>query len=152
MFYIWKFAILFLFPEANLYIWFLDLLRILPSSSKLCKKNLISTVLRLLSDFLSLKNDANLPSKINKRKNIFKKIFLVGLLKITDEKSRFGVGSRSESQGRYKYAILCHRYETLLLRTCSPWRYSTVLFAKKRKFCVYKNSFAIIALHRLNFQ
>jgi hypothetical protein len=111
---------------------------IFPSSSKLSKKTLISTVLWLLYDFLSLKNDANLPSKINKRKNILQKIFLVVLLKDTDEKSRFGVGSRSESQGRYKYAILCHRSETLLFSICSQWRYSTLFTQKKLRNPCYQ--------------
>ncbi len=47
---------------------------ILLLSSKNSKKNLIPTVLRLLLDFLSLKNYLNVPSKSNKQKNFFKKI------------------------------------------------------------------------------
>ncbi len=52
------------------------LIRILLSSSKntVVRKTLIPTVLWLLYDFLSLKNDVNVPSKSNKHKN-FKFIF-----------------------------------------------------------------------------
>ncbi len=46
------------------------------------RKTLISNVLWLLYDFLSLKDDANVPSKSNKQK-----IFFVGVL-VTDEKNR----------------------------------------------------------------
>ncbi len=54
-------------------------LRILLSSSKNSKKNLDSygTVLLLLFDFLSLKNDINVPSKSNKQKNFFLFVFLL---------------------------------------------------------------------------
>jgi hypothetical protein len=34
-----------------------------------CKKTLIPTALQLIFDFLSLKNDVNVPSKSNKQKN-----------------------------------------------------------------------------------
>jgi hypothetical protein len=37
-------------------------------------KTLIPTVLLLLFDFSSLKNDVNVPSKINKQKNFFLKL------------------------------------------------------------------------------
>jgi hypothetical protein len=47
-------------------------LRIFPSR-KNSKKNLVSTVLWLISDFFTLKNDVNVPSKSNS-KTIFKKI------------------------------------------------------------------------------
>jgi hypothetical protein len=42
------------------------------------------SIIKLLYDFLSLKNDVNVPSKSNKQKNR-KKWFFVG---VTDEKSR----------------------------------------------------------------
>ncbi len=41
---------------------------ILLSSRKIVRKTLILTVLRLLFDFLSLKNDVNVPSKSNMQK------------------------------------------------------------------------------------
>ncbi len=41
---------------------------------KKIRKTLIPTVLRLLLDFLSLKNDVNVPSKSNKQKNFLKQI------------------------------------------------------------------------------
>ncbi len=56
---------------------------VLPSSSKIIK-----TVFSLLCDFLSLKDDVNVPSKSNKQNNLGKKLFFVGILKVTDEKSR----------------------------------------------------------------
>ncbi len=39
--------------------------------AKIVRKTLIPTVLLLLFDFLSFKNDANVPSKSNKQKNFF---------------------------------------------------------------------------------
>jgi hypothetical protein len=45
------------------------------------RKTLISTVLRLLYDFLSLKSYVNVASKSNKPKEL-KKIFLVAILKV----------------------------------------------------------------------
>jgi hypothetical protein len=54
------------------------------------RKPLISTVLRLLSDFLSLKNYVNVPSKSEaQNKKIKNKIS-----KATDEKGRIGSGSQ----------------------------------------------------------
>jgi hypothetical protein len=44
--------------------------------AKLVKKTLILTVLRLLYDFLSLKNDINVASKNKNQKNLGEKIFL----------------------------------------------------------------------------
>ncbi len=44
--------------------------RNLLSTSKNWRKTLISTVLWILYDFLSLKNDVNVPSKRNKHKNL----------------------------------------------------------------------------------
>jgi hypothetical protein len=50
---------------------FSDLLDPDPSNhAKIVKKTLISTALLLLFDFLSLKNDVNVPSKSNKQKNL----------------------------------------------------------------------------------
>ncbi len=54
--------------------------------AKIVRKTLISTVLWLLYDFLSLKNDVNVSLKSNKQKTIF-----VGVLKVTDEKSRIWI-------------------------------------------------------------
>ncbi len=45
--------------------------------AKIVRKTSIPTVLRLLFDFLSLKNDVNVPSKSNKQKNFFKISFLL---------------------------------------------------------------------------
>ncbi len=42
--------------------------------AKKVRKTLIPTVSLLLLDFLSLKNDANVPAKSNKQKNLFKKL------------------------------------------------------------------------------
>jgi hypothetical protein len=42
--------------------------------AKIVRKTLIPTVLLLVLDFLSLKNDVNVPSKSNKQKNCIKKI------------------------------------------------------------------------------
>ncbi len=64
-------------------------IQILPSSSKNSEKNLYfyCTVLWLHYDFLSLKSDVNKPSKCRKQK-ILGNLFFVGVLKVTDEKSR----------------------------------------------------------------
>ncbi len=65
---------------------------------------MIPTVLRLLYDFFSLKNDINLSlSESNKQKNSVKNFFLVGVLKVTDEKCRTWYWNRihkSETQIR----------------------------------------------------
>jgi hypothetical protein len=52
--------------------------------AKIVRKPLISTFLCLLHDFLSVNNDANVPPKSDKQKNLEKK--LVYILKVTDEK------------------------------------------------------------------
>jgi hypothetical protein len=44
---------------------------------KIVRKTLIPTVLCLLLDFLSLKNDVNLPSKVISKKTLFKNWFFV---------------------------------------------------------------------------
>ncbi len=53
--------------------------------TKIVRKTLIPTVMRLLYDFLSLKNDVNIPSKSTKQKNLEKNYFFVDVLKVTDE-------------------------------------------------------------------
>ncbi len=66
--------------------------------AKLVRKTLISTVLGLLFDFLSLKNDKNVPSKSNTQKNFFLNYFFVGVLKVYDDNSGSGSESGSISQ------------------------------------------------------
>jgi hypothetical protein len=63
--------------ESEVLIW------VLPSLSKNTKKNLDFYFLRLLYDFLSLKNDVNVPLNVIFKNNIF-----VDVLEVTDEKSR----------------------------------------------------------------
>jgi hypothetical protein len=64
-------------------------IRILSSTSKKWRrKTLISTILWLLYDLLSLKNDINVPSQRNKHKNFEEFFVVVGVLKVTDEKSK----------------------------------------------------------------
>ncbi len=63
------------------------------SSSKKSKKNLGPTVLWLLLDFLSLKNDVNVPSKRNEQKNFFK----ISLLFLSWRSMTKTVGTGSES-------------------------------------------------------
>jgi hypothetical protein len=58
---------------------------------------------------LSLKNDVNVASKSNKQKNV-KKIILVGILKVADEKTR-SVSQRGGSGSVPK----CHGSATLAL-------------------------------------
>ncbi len=61
-----------------------------PDSSIIKHKYLemISTVLSLLYDFVSLENDVNVISKSGNKQ---KKIFYVGVLKVTGEKSRIRI-------------------------------------------------------------
>ncbi len=71
--------------------------------AKIVRQILIPTLLWLLFDFLSLKNDVNVPSKSNKQKNFFKLVF-VGVLKVNNENSwirirRSGSGSISQMHG-----------------------------------------------------
>ena len=71
---------------SNLYV----RIRILPPTSKKFKKNLDFYCLWLLNDFLSLKNDVNVPSERNKHKNLReKKLFLLA------KRSWSGAGSTS---------------------------------------------------------
>ncbi len=59
--------------------------------AKIERKTLIPTVLWwLLLDFLSLKNDVNVPSKSNNQKIFFLLLF-VGVLKVNDENSRIRI-------------------------------------------------------------
>ncbi len=62
--------------------------------AKIVRKTLIVPVLWLLLDFLSFKNDVNVPSKINKQRNFRKKIVFVGLLKVNEENSRIRIRIR----------------------------------------------------------
>jgi hypothetical protein len=48
----------------------------------------------LLSDFLSLKNDVNVPSKSNKQKKFLKKLVFCWRLEINDENSRIQIQIR----------------------------------------------------------
>ncbi len=49
----------------------------------------------LLYDFLSLKNDVNVPTKSNKPKNLEKKLFFfVDVLKVIDENNRIRICMR----------------------------------------------------------
>ncbi len=59
--------------------------------AKIVRKTLIPTVFWLRLDFLSLKNDVNVPSKSNKQENFFKNLFFVGILKVYDENSRIRI-------------------------------------------------------------
>jgi len=56
--------------------------------------SLIPTVLWLLFELLSLKNDGNIPSKSNMQKNFFLNMFFVGVLKFHDENSRIRIQIR----------------------------------------------------------
>ncbi len=69
-------------------------IRILLSTSKKWRKTLKSTVLWLLYEFLFLKNDVNVPSKMNKHKNL---LFFVGILKVKVKTKRAGSGAGSAS-------------------------------------------------------
>ncbi len=55
---------------------------------------MIPSVLRLLYDFLSLKNHVKEPSKTNKQKNFEKTKFFVDILKVTEENSRIRIRTR----------------------------------------------------------
>ncbi len=67
-------------------------IRILLSPSKKKEK---PWLLLLLFDFLSLKNDLNVPSKSYQQKNFFNKIlFFVGILKVSDENSGIWIRKR----------------------------------------------------------
>ncbi len=79
-------------------------IRILPTTSKKINKTLISTILWLLFDFLSMKTDVNVPSKSNKQKKLWKKkYFFVGILSATNE------NSRSRIRIRIRKSVVCIR-------------------------------------------
>ncbi len=59
--------------------------------AKLVRKPLSPNVLWLINDFLSLKNDVNVVSKSNSTKNVEKNLFLVAILKVTEENSRIRI-------------------------------------------------------------
>jgi hypothetical protein len=59
-----------------------------PFCRKNSKKKFVSYSFLTFYDFLSVKNDVNVPSKSNKQKNLEKKIVFVGVLKTNDENSR----------------------------------------------------------------
>ncbi len=87
---------------------------------KIVRKTLIPTALRLLFDFLSLKNDVNVPylQKVpNQQKNFSK--FFVGILNVDDENSRIRIRIRihlSEAWirgSRSRHTPKCHGSATL---------------------------------------
>jgi hypothetical protein len=55
------------------------------------QKNLDSHYFVTLFDFLSFKNDANVPSKSNKQKKCLRNKFFVAILKVIDENSRIRI-------------------------------------------------------------
>jgi hypothetical protein len=61
------------------------------SSCKNSKKNLVSYYFVTLFDFLSLKNDENVPSKNNKQNIFLLNKFFVGFLKVNDKNSRIRI-------------------------------------------------------------
>jgi hypothetical protein len=70
--------------------------RILYQQAKIVRKSLIptGTVLLLLFDFLSLKNDVNVPLKSNMQKHYFSNLFFGSILKVSDENSRIRIRIR----------------------------------------------------------
>jgi hypothetical protein len=77
-------------------------IQILPSTqeAKKLKKTLISTVLWLHNDLLSVKTDVNIPTGSNMQKKLKKNLFFVGILKATEEKNRIWIRIRSRIQIR----------------------------------------------------
>ncbi len=99
-------------------------LRILPSSSKITTKTLIPSVLWLLCDFLSLKNDENFASKSNKQKTEGKKNkFLLpswrSLTKIADSDPDPLVRG---TDPRIRIRPKCHGSATLLAADLTRWK------------------------------
>ncbi len=97
-------------------------IRILPSTSENSKKIFISFVLWLLYYFLSLKIGVFVPTKSNKQ-NKLEKIIFVGILKVTDEKSRIRIRIKM-SQIRntaYRYHLHCRWRESI--NVCSHCLY-----------------------------
>ncbi len=71
--------------------------RILPPTSKTVRKNLISTILWLLFDFLSKKTEVNVPSKISNQKKLWKNSLFFLLASGQPMTKKSGAGSGSES-------------------------------------------------------
>jgi len=67
---------------------------------------------RLLYDFLSLKNDANVSSKRNKQRNLKKNFFFVGILKVNDKKS--SIRSRIHLRIRIRIRIRIRKSKVLI--------------------------------------
>ncbi len=59
--------------------------------AKIVRKTMIPSALWLLFDFISMKNDVDVPSKSNKQKIIFKSYFFGGVLKVNDKNSRIRI-------------------------------------------------------------
>jgi hypothetical protein len=64
--------------------------------AKKVRKALVSTILSLLFDFLSIKTDVDVRSKstVISKKTLKKKLIFVGILSATDEKSRIRIRIR----------------------------------------------------------
>jgi hypothetical protein len=69
-------------------------IRILLPPCKNMKKTLDSYFFVTLFDFLSFKNDVNVPSKSNKQKNLLQKLVFFDILKVHDENSRILIQDR----------------------------------------------------------
>ncbi len=81
-------------PDPSLFVRILirNWIRILPHhQATIVRKTLVSNVLWLFYDILSLKTDVNIPSKRKKQKNFRKKNIFVALLQVTHEKSRIRI-------------------------------------------------------------
>jgi hypothetical protein len=63
-------------------------IRILSSTSKKFRKTWISAVWWHHDDFFSLQKDVNVPTESKKQNKLLKNLFFVGILRVTDEKSR----------------------------------------------------------------
>jgi hypothetical protein len=75
------------------------LIRILPSLSKNSKKNLYFYCSVTLYDFLSLKNDINVPSKSNKQKKLGQKYLLLVSWRTLMKRAGSGAGSVPKCHG-----------------------------------------------------
>ncbi len=74
-------------------------LRILLYQGKIVRKTLTATILRLLCDFLSLKNDVNVTSKSNKQKKLEKIVFLLASWRSMTKIAESWSGSISQMHG-----------------------------------------------------
>ncbi len=69
----------------------------------------VPTVLWLFFDFLSLKNNVNVPSKSKNQAEFFKIIyFFVGVLKVSDENNRIRIRIRTKCHGSATLAVKCN--------------------------------------------